>query len=242
MEDEGPRRKRIALLIAGIALTLIILDISGVVGTTGKPTQGERTTATTTLYVTRTVTNRGTQTEPGTKTQTTSQTTSNPPSNTNITHSFTLTQETTGTITPTVNRLESWMLFVSLDPQPSFTASGIWRINDTAVGALLVLVGDFSTHLVPYRAVLNLTIKGLGIDATFHQEELPLNGKIETRTTAYELTLNHIHPPEDTDYLVLIYFQREDGTVLKAQGWDRVSDEVYREVRLALRDKPPWEG
>jgi len=141
-----------------------------------------------------------------------------------------------------VNRLENWMLYVSLDPQPSFTASGIWRINQTTVGALIILVGNFTTHLVPYRNVLNLTITGPGMGETFTQEELPLQGRIERRTTAYELILTHVNPPQEADYTITIFFQREDGAILKAQGWDRVNDQVYREVQLTLRDRPPWEG
>jgi len=193
--------------------------------------------------VTWTVTSHEAQGGSATETQATAPTTSHTSSNTTtaIVHTSTQTQSTS-LVTPTVNRLEDWMLFVSLDPQPSFTASGIWRINQTAVGVLLILVGNFTTHLVPYRNVLNLTIEGPAIDETFQQKELPLNGSIERRTTAYELTLSHVNPPQEASYLVSIYFQREGGAVLKAQGWDRVNDQVYREVQLTLRDRPPWEG
>jgi len=193
-EDEGQRRKWVALLVAGIAFILIVLDLSGAARTASKPPQGtERSTATSTVYVTQTVTNRAAQGGSAPETQATTPTTSHTSSNTIISYTYAQTQ-LTSIVTPTANRLEDWMLFVSLDPQPSFTASGIWRINQTTVRALIILVGNFSTHLVPYRAVLNLTIKGPGIDATFHQEDLPPNGRIETRTTAYELILNHVHP------------------------------------------------
>ena len=193
--------------------------------------------------MTWTVTSHEAQGGSATETQATAPTTSHTSSNasTAIVHTSIQTQSTS-LVTPRVNRLEDWMLFVSLDPQPSFTASGIWRINQTAVGVLLILVGNFTTHLVPYRNVLNLTIEGPAIDETFQQKELPLNGSIERRTTAYELTLNDVNPPREADYTITIYFQREDGAVLKALGWDRVSDQVYQEVSPTLQEDPPWEA
>jgi len=231
-----------------VALTLIVLDISGIASTF--PESQEAFTQISTIYVTRTVTEHDVQEESGAKPQVTSKTLPlTPPTTTTSTHHFHSTTShvstairSTSLVSPTVYRLESWILFVSLDPQPSFTASGIWRINETAVGVLLILVANFSAHQVPYRTILNLTITGPEIDQTIHQEELPLNGRIETRTTAYELTFNRVNPPPHARYLVSIYFQREDGKELKAQGWDTVNDQLYQDIQLTLQENPPWEG